>query len=114
MRRPAGPPPGQYGTPRPFGDPAGVGHGPGHGSRGDLRHDDYGDYGDYGDYDDHGGSGAAERSGKRRADVTAVDLGYTGRRHYDDEDDFGLGPDENTGYTDYGAPAPDQYGRTRY
>jgi hypothetical protein len=56
---------------------------------------------------------AQEPSGKRRADVTAVDLGYTGRRsranHATTDEDYG--PDENTGYTGYGAPSPDQYGQ---
>jgi hypothetical protein len=48
-------------------------------------------------------------SGKRRADVTAIDLGYTGRRarsNHATPDDHT--PDEQTGYTGYGAPYPDQ------
>jgi hypothetical protein len=47
-------------------------------------------------------------SGKRRLDITATDLGYTGRRikpgHAAAADDYG--PEENTGYTGYGAPSP--------
>jgi hypothetical protein len=49
---------------------------------------------------------AAERSGRRRADVTAIDLGYTGRRHSGDEAG-GRGDDVDDGRPDAG---PDQYG----
>jgi hypothetical protein len=67
----------------------------------DFHHDHY----------DDPAVGAAERSsGKRRADGTAIDLGYTGRRsrpnHATDDGD-GYDPEENTGY---GAPSPDRYG----
>ncbi|BFU41954.1 hypothetical protein [Krasilnikovia sp. MM14-A1004] len=64
-------------------------------------------YGDIG----HGDSGdrPGEGGGKRRADITAVDLGYTGRRsrpdHTDDEFDYGPEP----GHPGYGLTAPDPY-----
>jgi hypothetical protein len=61
------------------------------------------------DYDETADQEQSEpSSGKRRLDVTATDLGYTGRRtrpdHAAADDDYG--PEENTGYTGYGAPSP--------
>jgi hypothetical protein len=64
------------------------------------------------DESDQDAPGGEPSSGKRRADVTAVDLGYTGRRsrasHATVDDSYEA--DEDTGYSGYGAPAPDEYG----
>ncbi|WP_412737819.1 hypothetical protein [Krasilnikovia sp. MM14-A1259] len=51
----------------------------------------------------------ADGGGKRRADITAVDLGYTGRRSRPDDvdDEFGYGPEP--GHPGYGVTAPDPY-----
>jgi hypothetical protein len=61
---------------------------------------------------DQDSPGGEPSSGKRRADETAVDLGYTGRRsrasHATADDSYEA--DEDTSYSGYGAPAPDEYG----
>ncbi|RZU50620.1 hypothetical protein EV385_2395 [Krasilnikovia cinnamomea] len=51
----------------------------------------------------------AEGGGKRRADITAVDLGYTGRRTRPDDthEEFDYGPEP--GHPGYGVTAPDPY-----
>jgi hypothetical protein len=164
-RRPAGPPPGQYGKPRQQPDSTGYdgppGYEPGYdgppGYGGSPRYDDapggggsgysdsagyadslgyggatYGDSGGYRDGPGHGDGGryGEPAGGKRRADVTAVDLGYTGRRSrpdhmspdhmspdhmspdhmspdgvesdpIEDSGEFDYGPDQDAGYPGY-------------
>jgi hypothetical protein len=109
---------GRYGDAADHSDAGGYGGSAGHGKRAGHGGTTYGTpgrvdsgpgeptYGDGADY--QGRYGERSARGKRRADITAIDLGYTGRRsrpdNRDDSGEFDYGPD--AGYPGYSWEEP--------